>query len=558
MLKFGLQNLKFRWLTFNFYSLVSTLSVPSRLLRDDSSLSFLLKTLMIGLIVTLITLPMLWAVCYLNQHYQLGIRNYFYPLGLIAAVGALRGEVIQLVISGSGLKDNLTSIYAVFSSMIFTTIYFLVIASFMEKLFQRKDDFNRLFNEASLLLINPISSKTENSDLRYVYDSTLAGIKGHLSSFNLKENSADASKLRIVSREIQLQINDVLRPLSHRLWVNGLGEVKHRNLFGILRDSIENLDFGVRNIFAYQFFVGGYGIALVLGVKSSIYVTTIGILTSLALIYTYFFIRQKLSNFKFELGIVFLILMALLPVIMPLAIRNPLNETANALAGLLISPTLPCLILLISSYRLLARDRDFAIGAASTVRNKIESISMTSSNLGEGIHLAEYFHNSLQSELYGISKRLEMISNSPSEVNGAHVIQSLEDALTRNYEEISASKIDGIFRINRLVDSWKGIADITSSGLDLIEKNSILSNRASQFIEEMITNTIRYGDADKIHFELTSDTQVLNILLTHNGKKGFIKKSGLGTLLMKHYSESGLGVEPEIDENRLRISIPIK
>ena len=250
--------------------------------------------------------------------------------------------------------------------------------------------------------------------------------------------------------------------------------------------------------------------------------------------------------------------MALLPVFMPIAIRNPLNETANALAGLLISPTLPCLMLLISSYRLLARDRDFAIGAASTVRNKIASISMRSSNLGEGIHLAEYFHNSLQSELYGISKRLEMISNSPSEVKGAHVIQSLEDALTRNYEEISASKIDGIFRINRLVDSWKGIADITFSGLDLIEKNQILSNRASQFIEEMITNTIRYGDADKIHFELTSDTQILNILLTHNGKKGFIKKSGLGTLLMKHYSESGLGVEPEIDENRLRISIPIK
>ena len=155
MLKFGLQNFKFRWITFIFYSLVSTLSVPSRLLRGDSSLSFLLKTLMIGLIVTLVTLPMLWAVCYLNQHYQLGIRNYFYPLGLIAAVGALRGEVVQQVVSGFGLKENLTSIYAVFSSMIFTTIYFLVIASFMEKLFQRKEDFNRLFNEASLLLINP-------------------------------------------------------------------------------------------------------------------------------------------------------------------------------------------------------------------------------------------------------------------------------------------------------------------------------------------------------------------------------------------------------------------
>lgn len=558
MLKFGLQNLKFRWLTFIFYSLVSTMSVPSRLLRDDSSLNFLLKTLMIGLVVTLFTLPMLWVVCYLNQRYQLGTRNYFYPLGLIVTVGAIRGEIVQLVIAGFGLKDNLTSIYAIFSSMIFTTIYFLVIASFMEKLFQRKEEFNRLFNEASLLLINPSLPRAEKLDLKYIYDATLAGIKEHMSSLNLKEGTTNASSLRIVSREIQLQINEVLRPLSHRLWVNGLGQVKHRNLFGILRDSIQNLDFGVRNILAYQLFVGGYGISLVLGVKSSLYVTTIGVLTSLSLIYAFFFIRKKMSSFNFELGIVFLILMALLPVFMPIAIRNPLNESANALAGLLISPTLPSLILLISSYRLLARDRDFAIGAASTVRNKIALITMKSSNSGEEIHLAEYFHNSLQSELYGISKRLEMISNSPSEPDGAQVIQSLEDALNRNYEEISASKVDGIFRIKRLVDSWKGIAEITSSGLDLIEKNPALSNRASLFIEEMITNTIRYGDADEIHFELTSDTQLLRILLTHNGKKEFVKKSGLGTLLMKHYSEAGLEVEPEIDKNRLRISIPIK
>jgi hypothetical protein len=512
---------------------------------------------MIGLVITLITLPLLWVVCYLNQRYQLGTRNYLYPLGLIVAVGALRGEVVQLVIGGFGLKDNLTTIYAIFSSMIFTTIYFLVIASFMEKLFQRKEEFHRLFNEASLLLINPILSKGEKLDLKYLYDSTVAGIKEHISSLNLKESSTDASSLRIVSREIQSQINDVLRPLSHRLWVNGLGQVKHRNLFGILRDSIKNLDFEVRNIFAYQFFVGGYGISLVLGVKSSLYVTTIGVITSLALIYAFFFIRKKISNFKFELGMIFLILMALLPVFMPIAIRNPLNESANALAGLLISPTLPFLILLISSYRLLARDRDFAIGAASTVRNKIASITMKSSNAGKEIHLAEYFHNSLQSELYGISKRLEMISNSPSQQDGAYLIQSLEDALARNYEEISAPKVDGIFRINRLVDSWKGIAEITSSGLDLIDKNPALSNRASQFIEEMITNSIRYGDADEIHFELTSDTQLLKIVLTHNGKKEFVKKSGLGTLLMKHYSEAGMGVEPEVDKNRLRISIPI-
>lgn len=341
MLRYGLQNLKFRKIAFIFYGLVSMLSVPSRLIQDDSSFAFLLLCLSIGALITLIVLPMLWLVCFLNQKYDLGSRNIFYPLGLIVLVGAIRGEILHLLIAGIGLKDNVSHYLAALSSAIFTLIYFLTISSFTEMVLHRRDRFNRIFAEASLLLANPNSVVNEKMDARSLYLSTLDGIKSSMKTVGLKSEKLEPQILLEASKAIQTQINEVLRPLSHRLWVNGMGQVKHRRLLGILMDAIENLDFSVKYILAYQFLVGGYGISLVIGFKSSLYVTSIGTVTSVILIRTFSYFRERVSSNRFLLGLTFLVLEGLLPVFIPLAVRNPLNATASAVAGLLISPHHP-------------------------------------------------------------------------------------------------------------------------------------------------------------------------------------------------------------------------
>jgi signal transduction histidine kinase len=123
--------------------------------------------------------------------------------------------------------------------------------------------------------------------------------------------------------------------------------------------------------------------------------------------------------------------------------------------------------------------------------------------------------------------------------------QSLESALSRNYQNISASEWDGVMRIANLVTSWQGIAAIDISGLDNLVEHSRLAYRASQVIEEMITNTIRYGEADQISVELKVEAMNLQILLTHNGRGKISKKSGLG-----------LEIKSEEGKTYLHISIP--
>ena len=555
MLKFGLQNLKFRKITFVCYALVSMFSVPSRLIQDDSSFAFLLLCLSIGALIAAITLPMLWLVCFLNQRYELGKRNIFYPLALIVLVGAIRGEILHQLIAGFGLQDNLSHYLAALSSAIFTPIYFLTISSFMEMVLHRRDRFNRIFAQASLLLANPRSVIDEKMDPRGLYRSTLDGIKNDMKSVGIGNQKLEPQVLLEASKAIQAQINEVLRPLSHRLWVNGMGQVKHRHLLGIIKDAIENLDFSIKYILAYQFVVGGYGISLVLGFESSLYVTTIGTVTSILLIRCYFYLRKRVTKDLFLLGLTFLVLEALLPVFIPLAFRNPLNETASVVAGLLVSPTIPGLILLGSAYRLIIRDRDFAIGAATSVRYRVASLPSEGRPTGSGVELAEYLHNSLQSELFGISKRLEAAARGTPGADSTAALQSLETALNRDYQDISTKELGGVMRIQKLISSWQGIAEINVIGLDILEEGSILCQRTAQILEEMITNTIRYGEADNIQVELVKDSTHLQIELTHNGRGEISKKSGLGSMLLAQQSAGDLEISSESGKTYLRVRV---
>ena len=557
MLKLGLQNLQFRKIAFVFYALVSMFSVPSRLVQDDSSFAFLLLCLSIGALISAFVLPMLWLVCFLNQRYELGRRSIFYPLGLIILVGAIRGEILHQLIAGFGLQDNLSHYLAALSSAIFTPIYFLTISSFMEMVLHRRDRFNRIFAQASLLLANPRSVIDEKMDPRGLYLSTLDGIKNDMKSVGIGNQKLEPQVLLEASKVIQAQINEVLRPLSHRLWVNGMGQVKHRHLLGIIKDAIESLDFSIKYILAYQFVVGGYGISLVLGFESSLYVTTIGTVTSILLIRGFFYLRKRATKNLFLLGLTFLVLEGLLPVFIPIAFRNPLNETASVVAGLLVSPTIPGLILLGSAYRLIIRDRVFAIGAATSVRYRVASLPSEGRPTGIGVELAEYLHNSLQSELFGISKRLEAASRGMPGADSTAALQSLESALNRDYQDISTKELGGVMRIQRLISSWQGIAEINVTGLNILEEGSSLCQRTAQILEEMITNTIRYGEADNIQVELVKDSMHLQIELTHNGRGEISKKPGLGSMLLAQQSAGDLEISSESGKTYLRVRVPL-
>ncbi len=537
MIKFGLINLRYRRLTFALYSIVSILSIPSRILKEDSSLNFLLLTILLGCITTAFALPMLWTVCYLNQKFLLGERWIGFPLIMVALAGAARGAVLHVVIRTSGLEDNLPTGAAMISSAIFTSVYFVTISTFVEVVLQRRERFNHIFENAQTLLASR-SQEIIKTNSEETYEATLSHLRSEISKHGLEREDLRPERLLEVSRQIQLLINEVLRPLSHRLWVNAMGQIRHKNFLAILKDSITELDFDPKYFLLYQYFIGGYGISLVIGLWNSFVVSTLATGISALLISAYFGMRRRQVIDRFLLGVIFLVLEGFLPTFIPILALDPTNLTATFISALIITPSLPIFIVVVSTYRLIRLDRDIAIEAAQTVENRIRNELRESRQDSDDIHLAQFLHNSLQSELFGITKRLEFVSHGVDDERKREVIDSLDQALTRSYDQVKVTEIDGKTRIEKLSESWRGIADITVSGIDVLRTQKNLSLRASQIFEELITNSIRYGEASRIDIVFAKSIRGVRIQLTHNGRDYVRKKTGLGSLLLERFADT--------------------
>lgn len=203
------------------------------------------------------------------------------------------------------------------------------------------------------------------------------------------------------------------------------------------------------------------------------------------------------------------------------------------------------------------QDRELAIGAATSVGYRVASLPSEGRPTGSGVELAEYLHNSLQSELFGISKRLEAASREISGVDFKAALMSLDSALNRDYKDISTNELGGVMRIHKLISSWQGIAEIELHGLSNLEEGSILSQRTAQILEEMITNTIRYGEADVIKIKLVKDLVHLQIHLTHNGKGEISKGAGLGSILFGQLSSGGINLKSVSGETFVKINLPL-
>lgn len=552
MIKFGLINLRYRRLTFVLYSIVSILSIPSRILKEDSSLRFLLLSFLLGCITTAFALPTLWTVCYLNRKFLLGERWIGFPLIMVALAGTARGAVLHGVIRASGLEDNLPITAAMISSAIFTSVYFVTISTFVEVVLQRRQRFNHIFQNAQTLLASR-SREFIKTNPEETYEATLSYLRSEISTRGMAKEELDSAKLLEVSRQIQTLINEVLRPLSHRLWVNAMGQLRHKNFLTVLNDSIAELDFDPKYFLLYQYFIGGYGISLVIGLWNSFVVSSIATLISALLIASYFTLRERGFMDRFSLGVLFLVLEGFLPTFIPILALNPINVMAMIISALIITPSLPIFIMVVSTYRLIRLDRDIAIEAAQTVENRIRSEVDVRRDEMHQIHLAQFLHNSLQSELYGITKRMEFISLNGDAEGKREVLSSLDQALTRGYDQVKVSEIDGAARIENLQNSWRGISEITVTGMEDLQGYKDLLLKTSQIVEELITNSIRYGEANRIDIHLARSARGVKIQLTHNGRDYVRKKSGLGSLLLEKYAD--LDIQAKNSKSGVEISL---
>ena len=105
-------------------------------------------------------------------------------------------------------------------------------------------------------------------------------------------------------------------------------------------------------------------------------------------------------------------------------------------------------------------------------------------------------------------------------------------------------------RIRALPHAWDGIAQIE---LDFSFQNEIPHDKErllAGFLEETITNSIRYGAATKLLIKIESDSEV-HVEISHNGDGSIHAGNGLGAIWLSQISRT----KPTILKKRSQTTI---
>jgi signal transduction histidine kinase len=203
-------------------------------------------------------------------------------------------------------------------------------------------------------------------------------------------------------------------------------------------------------------------------------------------------------------------------------------------------------------YGLVASDKEFALSAAKSIRFLEENDYGIDSKSTESRNLSEYLHNTLQSELLRLSKQLE-IAEDPEKISMYY--KQLEVALSRTREDIHALKSQGLDRLVSVCQSWEGIAKVVLEFEDVSDIESEKISYVCDILEEIINNSIRYGNADQISIYLRGRAPQIDISVSHNGGGEISDGMGLGSLTILSKAIIGPVIEKSIDSVTFRVTV---
>lgn len=547
---------RLRWESFFLYGVLSTISLTLRSVASNPSENWFAAAVMVALVVTAASIALLVL---LTKFVIVGNpRGLLHPLPLlgVSLVGCVRGALIAELEAGKATPNSLGVLQGVGITIVFTVVLFVGSVALVESLLSKRDQFQELFNRSTTqLLVSGFTFSPKPASEQYAQ--TVArldqAISPRLDLGNSRSLTSD--EIKQVSLEIQNQINGVLRPISHRLWISALGSVQHVHPWRILSDSIRTLHFSPWLVIFYQLIVGTYTVYVFTGLATVFAVMPAALGVGVLLQVAYFQLRKSSRNQSLALNSLFLILTAAMPLLAPMLLVAAEKELSNFFFATFLSGTTPLLIISTSAHHLLSKDRDIALAAVQSVNSKISRTPASRALDAENSQLASYLHNSLQSNLLRISKQLEFIAQNGNSEDVRRQMKMLRDLLDVSYDDMRASGNRGFSRLPNLIDAWAGICEL-SVHLNAEESFSKADEKAIvEIIEEIITNSIRYADASKMKFEVHKSEQGTELFATHNGSLRQQTGTGLGTILMEQFATRSMTISVVDGQAQLRLQI---
>jgi signal transduction histidine kinase len=209
------------------------------------------------------------------------------------------------------------------------------------------------------------------------------------------------------------------------------------------------------------------------------------------------------------------------------------------LGQLLLSTTFIALLITVNGYSIIRQQREEVIASLEKhISGERYSSSITKGGEAQrNSDLANYLHGEIQAGLTASSLLLQQAAKSGDSDLAHEALERASGLLNQDLTNISYTRMaTPEVKIKKIVDAWKGIAEISVSlpSFDLISESALRSS--VQLIEEAVANSIRHARANDIKVSGVLKNELLTITIISNGDPMTKGKAGLGTKMFNDLS----------------------
>ena len=469
-------------------------------------------------------------------------RNWKFDLLYLFLLGAVRGIAINYCVDTLDLEQTVSDGYKVFNSMVALPQWFVGIAIFFESRRNYQNTFRELFAKA-------MQREQETQERRSILPSGTSSTDETLArlTFITSNLAADIQKLlkrpdalndyTVEANRIQHLIDNDLRPASVELWRDNKVNTPKISFWILVQIALlENrlrVPFVVLISVPYLF-VGlngafGFDIALF----HCILVTTfdLGIFAIFEILHRTKVLNRSKANF------------ALICSSFTLPFFTQFNYIPERYAvgsdwsllffyQLLLSTTFVALLITVNGYSVVNKQRKEVIASLEKhiSGNKYNTTVLHSGEAQRNADLASYLHGEIQAGLTASSLLLQQAAKSGDSDLAQEALERASGLLNQDLTNISFTRMAAPdVKINKIVDAWKGIADISVSLPPFDQLNENVLRSSVQLIEEGVANSIRHAKATDIKISGILKNELLTITIISNGEPMTKGKAGLGT-----------------------------
>lgn len=532
MKSFPVKNFWFSWRALALYSPVSLISIPVALTNTEISFSQMTQ---ISLLLTGVSLSGFALLILLKKFVPkaTALRSTVFVFGALG-LGAIRGQTLSELLSFYQVSDASSALSRIVSSSFSTLLWLLLLCLLSSSLEENRNRYqnrfaNKALAEAGKQTLSEAELAQEIDELK-----NIKVLKQNLSQIAdlAKSEKVSEEKLLFAAAKLREQIENSLRPLSHRIWFNENLNRPQFRIAGLLGQALRQPWFSpVLTSLAVTlwFIVGAYSLGPAVPVLLKAALSGALLLTSMT-IAKRLLRDRKLSRAKGAL--VFLGISGLSHGGSDLLVLLITGQgwVQDAFSNfILLTIFVSAVLIIVSSLRVLRLDLEL-------LDQMLEEASLLGTSQVRS-RFAGYLHNSLQAELTSLAIRLEQAA-SKDEGSTARAIARLEEIANRSIgSDFTSKDLAPAERLAKVISGWEGIAEVQISICPELEKDTKKFALFVELTEEAIANAVRHADGKEIQIQTAKTAEGIAVTIINSDSRTANPK-GLGTSWLERYASA--------------------